>query len=304
MGITRSLEKKEMLSFLGNKKINENSSLKANEKMTLVPKKRVFPCSPVFYKGSMTFEACLVVPMFLFFMMTLLLGIEMVRLQSNVWAALCMSESRHFINERNEQMHLPRVVDGEELSSEASTYILMQENSLLCAKGNVEIISEPDVKGVGKIQLQAGYEIKPFIYWLPISNTSYGTMRFQERILAHGFCGYRGPLDGEWQQQQQKYVFLTKTGKRYHVSRECSSLRIHPSAVNFVELSEKRNQQGGKYYPCERCHPSGSGVLYITGDGNRYHRDARCSSLKRTVYAVSLEEALGRGKTPCIQCGG
>lgn len=30
-----------MLSFLGNKKINENSSLKANEKMTLVPKKSI-----------------------------------------------------------------------------------------------------------------------------------------------------------------------------------------------------------------------------------------------------------------------
>ena len=48
----------------------------------------------MFFKGSMAFEGSLVLPIFLFFMMTVLLGLESVRFQSNVQEALHQAGNR------------------------------------------------------------------------------------------------------------------------------------------------------------------------------------------------------------------
>ena len=70
-------------------------SLKADRKMNIVQKRRAFLFSSRKNRGSMTVEASMVLPVFLFFMMTLLMGIEMVRLQSNLFAGLGSSEAIH-----------------------------------------------------------------------------------------------------------------------------------------------------------------------------------------------------------------
>lgn len=70
-------------------------SLKADRKMNIVQKRRAFLFSSRKNRGSMTVEASMVLPVFLFFMMTLLMAIEMVRLQSNLFAGLGSSEAIH-----------------------------------------------------------------------------------------------------------------------------------------------------------------------------------------------------------------
>ena len=67
------------------------------------------------------------------------------------------------------------------------------------------------------------------------------------------------------------------------------------------EVSSLRNESGGKYYACEHCGGGSGGAVYITSYGDRYHSSLSCSGLKRTVYAVPLSEAVGKGA--CSKCG-
>ena len=70
--------------------------------------------------------------------------------------------------------------------------------------------------------------------------------------------------------------------------------------ANF-DLEEKRNESGGRYYPCELCEPGETGLVYLTQWGGKYHGRSDCPSIKRTVFIVPISEAGGR--PPCRSCG-
>ena len=274
-------------------------SLKADRKMNIVQKRRAFPFSSLKNRGSMTVEASMVLPIFLFFMMALLMGIEMVRLQSNLFAGFGSSEAIHM----EEQIH--RVLQDQPLlgyfnADAVEEYLNGQENGRLCLLGSIAIGNQSDVRGNGRIEVEIQYQIKPFIYWLPIGNSDRGGLCFQDELFMHDFSGYRGPIEED--RREEEVVYITENGARYHTDTGCVSLRISVQTVHSSELSTMRNQSGGRYYPCERCHPPKSGAFFITLDGERYHRGVDCSSLKRTVRAVTLEEAVGMGRTACSKC--
>lgn len=275
-------------------------SLKADRKMNIVQKRRAFPFSSLKNRGSMTVEASMVLPIFLFFMMTLLMAIEMVRLQSNLFAGLGSSEAIHM------EEQIQRVLQDQPLLDHfdadiVEEYLNGQENGRLCLLGSISVGNRSDMQGNGRIEVEVQYQIKPFIYWLPIDNRDGGGLRFQDQLFVHDFNGYRGPIEGD-QREEEEIVYITENGARYHTDTGCVSLRISIRTVHSRELSAIRNQSGGRYYPCERCRPSKSGVFFITRDGDRYHRSADCSSLKRTVQAVPLEEAIQMGRSACSKC--
>lgn len=275
-------------------------SLKADRKMNIVQKRRAFLFSSLKNRGSMTVEASMVLPIFLFFMITLLMAIEMVRLQSNLFAGLGSSEAIHM------EEQIQRVLQDQPLLDHFNTdtveeYLNGQENGRLCMSGNISVGNLSDVQGNGRIEVIVQYRIKPFIYWLPIGNSDGGGLRFQDQLFVHDFNGYRGPIEGN-SREKEEIVYITENGTRYHTDTGCVSLRVSVQTVHSSRLSAMRNQSGGRYYPCERCRPSKSGVFFITRDGDRYHRGADCSSLKRTVRAVTLEEAVWMGRSACSKC--
>jgi len=99
---------------------------------------------------------------------------------------------------------------------------------------------------------------------------------------------------------EDEYVYITRTGYSYHRSRSCSHLKVTIKAISSDEVNSARNKSGSRYRPCERCGGSGTGILFITPDGDRYHSDAACSGLKRDIRTVRLSEVGGR--TPCSEC--
>ena len=70
------------------------------------------------------------------------------------------------------------------------------------------------------------------------------------------------------------------------------NLNLSITQVSGSSVSQRRNDNGEKYSPCETCsrHQNPSGTVYITGSGNRYHNDASCSGLKRTVRLVKKSQ--------------
>ena len=107
-------------------------------------------------------------------------------------------------------------------------------------------------------------------------------------------------MSGAGETIEDEYVYITEHGYSYHRSRNCSHLKVTISAVASEEIGSLRNRSGARYHPCERCGGSSTGILFITPDGDRYHSDAGCSSLKRNIRTVRLSEVGGR--TPCSEC--
>ena len=112
-------------------------------------------------------------------------------------------------------------------------------------------------------------------------------------------------MDSEDGEEGEK-VYITPWGTVYHTTPECSLLDLSISLVSFESLNERRNESGGKYYPCESCcgHADTGAVdgVYITDYGDRYHSDRDCPGLKRTVKEVDIKEV--SGMSACQKCGG
>lgn len=124
-----------------------------------------------------------------------------------------------------------------------------------------------------------------------------------DRVRIRAFTGYDNIKHGNSDDKAEEMVYVTENGTVYHRSLGCSHLNINIRTVDFSDLSKERANDGSKYYPCEYCCHSGGApaIAYITDDGNRYHSTLSCGALKRTIHEVPLSQA---GLPPCKECGG
>lgn len=282
--------------------------------------------------GSMTVEAALVLPLFLFFIFNILFIFDMVRLQSRMMSALhetgkqAAEYSYFFRYATADLMSLQageNLYDGEmgtdlgDLGGAAfsfflsETYVRKSVETFLgtdyldhtCLDGGAGAISylRSDILASGDvIDITADYRVRPF---LPVFGLQSFSM--QSRFYAHAWVGYDvgGELPDAEGKEKEKMVYITETGTVYHTDRECTYLRPSVHASTVLQLQGERNSSGGRYYPCEICHPPSAGNIFITDTGNRYHSSASCPGLKRTVHEVPLSSV--EGKMPsCSKCGG
>ena len=282
-----------MLSFVEKRcsTITKNLSLKrchTNKKKYVfnVNKESVFAS----FKGSVSLEASLVIPLLIFSLMAILIGIEMVRLQTNVFEALHQGESIAF-SEAN----------ASRINSTIFEYMDQKEFPFICVRGGNSGIAIKNLSSIdqdGMIRIIASYEMKPFIYWLPL-----GAAKVSETVTGHSFTGYVSVANEIWGHEEDEFVYITKTGTKYHRDSSCSFLNIHPVLINATDVISKRNRFGAIYHPCETCHPTLVGNVFVTPDGNRFHGNSSCPSLKRTGRVISLEKAEGDGYSACSKCG-
>ena len=109
---------------------------------------------------------------------------------------------------------------------------------------------------------------------------------------------------GDGNHEKKRIVYVTKNGEVYHCNRNCTYIRIEAIGVPADRISEYRNDNKCRYKPCKACmyqNRSELTTVYITPDGTRYHRDNRCSKIRREVKAVDLSEVGSR--RPCSKCG-
>jgi len=127
---------------------------------------------------------------------------------------------------------------------------------------------------------------------------------FERMAVARPFTGryYKNKEGGD--AEDNRIVFVTKTGQVYHTSNICSHIKISVREVDFSSVNHLRNKGGAKYYPCEYCARGKlGGIVYITSEGNRIHKNKTCPGIKRTVTTMKKTEAEARGLRPCERCG-
>lgn len=261
-------------------------------------------------RGSMAVEAAIAVPFFLFFIMNILFSFDMLRLHGNIAGAMHQTGNKiaffgyGYKNLRGEGAWLTEGMDslilGEGYARAEVIRLLGKEylNNTCLANGTSglhflksSIMQENDI-----IELRASYKIRPFIQVI-----SFGNFSMENRYYGRAWTGYDVEHRQSGMDKEDPIVYVAETGSVYHVARNCTYLSPAIEAVSSAATETLRNENGEKYYDCERCQKSEfQAVVYITSQGNKVHGSLSCSGLKRTVYTIHLSQRNGRGC--CSKC--
>lgn len=265
------------------------------------------PSAP--FSGSMTVETALVLPVFLLAMLSLICLIELMSLQSAVNLALYNAgketASCAYGIDKAGSSFLPEGMSGSGITKLYLKNKVKKElsnNEELCryiigGSGGISMAASEIENKTGRMYLKASYKVK-----LPFQLKGIPALRLESRACIKLWNGYLG--EGFSDSGADTIVYITDTGVVYHRSLECTHLNRSIQSVLSTLVDRKRNESGGKYYPCERCIKGGKtpAQVYIAGYGDRYHNSLSCSGLKRGIHSVPLSEA--KGRPPCQKCGG
>lgn len=252
---------------------------------------------PIKYRASLSMEASLVLPLFLFYMMSLLYTLEIVRFQSDVAEALREEAIRTGFAAYGECYGGFIRIDDEKIEQKIKDYLGEQFLPYLCIAGEdmgVSVQVDRHVMGKDNRRLQVNYTIKPFISIIPIDNNTV-----TDFVMVHDWTGYQKE---EWNGTDISgiYVFITPTGKKYHFADDCTYLRVKLRAVNKDNVQDFRNGNGEIYSPCKECGKNFNNIVYLTEWGDCYHSKAGCQSIKRNVQMIPLSKVGNR--TACSKC--
>ncbi|MCR4923484.1 MAG: hypothetical protein K5931_05690 [Lachnospiraceae bacterium] len=228
-------------------------------------------------KAGVTLEAAIVLPLFLMGMITLLYIFKIFIFYISVDQAL-YSESRLLSVKAMDREYIDTKRMKSDIESEMAPS-LYEGIDIDCSES---LLEDPEI-----LTLKAKYSIKsPFLGFKGLERV------IDHELVIHSFTGYdRGLYGGRDKEREDEYVYITENGKVYHLSENCSHIRLKVESISPLELKDARNSNGGRYKACQVCHAKKSDpVLYITKEGDRYHKSLECSGLKRTVIRVRLSD--------------
>ena len=287
--------------------------------------------------GSMTVEAAVVLPCFLFFFINLSSSLQMIALHGSLEYALhsagnevCLYGSllTDPMKELGATGHVSASESSEKTESESGA---VEESSSLIPYIQGELLSEIYVRY--RIESQLGEE---YLKSSPLKNASqsllfYGSSISKDRDIVdiklsypvetpfeligvgnfymagryygHMWNGYE--IEGTAEKlDQEQIVYITADSEVYHVTTACTHLKLSVRSVEYGNLDECRNSGGGRYTPCEICTGGDCPeIAYITSEGDRYHYSSECYTLTRSYNAVPLSE-VEESHRPCSRCGG
>lgn len=245
--------------------------------------------------GSATVEACLVVPLFLFFLLAVS-GLSMLFMAeahihqslaeaANDTATYCYLEKKL---QKEDGQTVNGLVNTAVLSSRFQNYLgndFYVERMVANGKKGIVVWAETDTDNPKIFTAKA-------VCTARISVPLIGELRLSlsDQVKKKAFVGYSK------EEKMDEYVYITPNQEVYHVRRNCTHL--------LLSVQQKSAAQKNHYSPCSFCGKSGNAadVIYVAKTGDVYHYRRDCSGLKRTVRRVKKEEV--EGLPPCSRCGG
>ena len=254
--------------------------------------------------ASMTVEAAFAVPLFIFCIINLLFGIQVMETSCRITAAL--HEAGNEICSYGYAINNVGEGTPAGIASTAYAYASVYKSlgEVTEKRGGIRggrigisylgssVMSENDI-----VKLRVTYSLK-----FPV-DMGLRTFRLGNSYYGRAWTGYDVTGGGECTETDDPIVYVTATGTVYHTDIQCSHLNPSIRPVDSSAAGECRNKNGAKYYQCELCGTGNEiGTVYVTEYGNRYHRDINCSGIKRNIMTIHLSET--GGKRACMTCGG
>lgn len=267
-------------------------------KETRIPltRSRKFETGRASLNASLTVEAALVLPVFLYMAIVL---IQVVVLMGQAGAlegriadtAKQMAVSAYAVRNNSSGRGLQGGISAAYARSRLSEYVKKQKNFHL---GYSSFLKDED-----EIDLVAAYRTGSGV---PLF--SFGNPEIIQRGCVRAWTGrdFRDEMGKGGKGTEKEQVYVTDNREVYHKSLKCTHLRLSIRQIPMSAASGLRNRYGEKYYACSCCRSGTGSVVYITDMGNRYHASLSCSGLKRTIHRVPASEA--GDLPPCSKCGG
>ena len=204
--------------------------------------------------AGMTVEACLLLPLFLFFFVNMGCAIEMIRLHGNLQFSLWQLGSRmslygyvvHSGEEPEEGNQEPGWWGDMAGMLLASTYIKARlidltgreylDHSPLRKGAEGLELWESDIFGEeDEIDIVVTYTVSP---WNSLAG--FFSFRMANRYSAHIWNGYGLPLEEE----SVRVVYVTENASVYHEDRNCSYLQLSIRQIPWAEADRWKNSSG------------------------------------------------------------
>ena len=248
-------------------------------------------------KGSVSIEASLVLPLFLFVMLFFVYIGNIYTVKAAVYEG-CIETAEYMA----EYAYLADSFETAEIMDMAMAQVRFLEyvdskalldKYIVGGKAGVSFIGSDLPNDDGFIELKATYFIRINIPFF----RSYFT-KCTETIKQRAYLGRRDRESGEDEKSEDdRYVYVAENGVVYHNTRSCTYLMpdIHTSTAQAALSSG--------YSRCRYCGQSGGAgsQVYITTYGDAYHLRKNCSRLKRTVMRKKKSEV---SLPPCSKCAG
>ena len=267
-------------------------------------------------RASLTLEAALVLPLVIFASVCLMLPAKIMmterKLQAGLEAAGEELSQYAYLLDSMERGNLDGIPGAGEAAkafsknAEAIAAPLYARSRALayCDTANVSHVSMlgSSVREDGEtLDLVMDYDISfPF----PVLGLSslHRTVRSRRRCWIGREGRYGEGVENV--DEDERIVYVGKNSTRYHPDRNCHYLSNKLTAVSWETVSDKRNTDGSKYYPCAACAKGvGKGsTVYIMPSGGKYHALQDCKAIMAYVRAVKLKEVKHLGA--CSYCGG
>lgn len=249
------------------------------------------PCTSV--KAGFTLEAAITLPIFVGFMVCIMFFFRIVQIQTKVEQALyntsrevaayaCLEKSYSQVANPTTELVLAKTIFVKQLQAEPELMKFISGKAI-----GVSLLTS-ELEG-NYVELCAVYRVRLPMYLLGIHDVS-----MQQKVRTRKWTGY------QLAEESGDMVYITPTGKVYHLTQNCPYLDLSIHTASITEINVLRNNNGGKYKSCILCHGTGS-MVYITDYGTKYHTDIACSALKRTVYRI--EKTAVAERRACGKCG-
>lgn len=287
--------------------IQPESNLKRKVKFSppyrLIKKRGIRTFFSASLRASLTVEAALVLPLFLFAMIAALQYGNVTGTAVQFGTAMSetgeMMAAAAYVKRFGGDLDKAPELAVSALSAAYAQHRIMSLTDSEDSVKNANMILSSIMQGDDMIDLVLTYQIRSPVSIIRLPG-SFFLQRARVRAWTGRSTGGEGNGDGEG--ADGTYVYVTETGSVYHEDPECTHLKLSIREVEKSQLARLRNSNGEKYHDCERCGGKAvDGMVYITKEGNRCHSSLSCSGLKRTVRQVSREE-LGNMRA-CSKCG-
>ncbi len=253
------------------------------------------------HRASITVEAAMVLPLFLFCMIAALQYCRAMETAVRFSAALSET-GKSLAVDAYATTFARDAPDAAAAVARVASTVYAQEEVMkragdTSAVKNANMILSSIMKEGENIDLVMTYQIASPFQILPLPSRP-----FLQRASVRAWVGRKegGSGDEKEEAKEEEIVYVTVTGQVYHRDLNCSYLNLSISSISADEIEGARNLSGAKYYSCELCGADCGSTVYITSEGNRYHSSLSCSGLKRTVQEMPLSETNLR---PCSRCG-